>query len=68
LPSHPKDRAAAPSPTSTYSSLRSPSITPRPSTPNPYGISLIHASTLTLKAEKILRHTIAKAEKKFSIG
>ena len=69
LPSHPKVPATAPSPTtSTCSSPISPRSTPKANGPNPYGISLIHASTLTLKAEKILRQTIAKAEKKFSIG
>ncbi|KAG0647570.1 hypothetical protein D0Z07_6586 [Hyphodiscus hymeniophilus] len=69
LPSHPKDPAAAPSPTSsTCSSPVSQCGTPRATTPNPYGISLMHATTLTPKAEKILRHTVAKAEKKFSIG
>ncbi|TAQ90896.1 hypothetical protein B7494_g770 [Chlorociboria aeruginascens] len=31
---------------------------------NPYGISLMHSSALTSKAEKILRQTMAKAEKK----
>jgi hypothetical protein len=33
-----------------------------------YGLSLLHMSTLTEKAEKILRATIAKAENKFPIG
>jgi hypothetical protein len=36
--------------------------------PNPYGISLIHACSLTPKAEKNLRYYIHRAEKKFSIG
>ncbi|XMA19987.1 hypothetical protein WAI453_012778 [Rhynchosporium graminicola] len=61
LPNSPADRVTSPA----------PSISARPTTPNspnPYGITLMHASTLTAKAEKILRHTIAKAEKKFSIG
>lgn len=41
---------------------------PSPTLPNPYGISLIHACALTAKAEKILRHYVHKAEKKYSIG
>lgn len=48
-------------------SIPSPT-TPATPVPNPFGLSLIHACTLTEKAEKILRHTIAKAEKKFPIG
>lgn len=76
LPSSPRDFAASPrvqSP-SVASSTTLPStplapLTPTtPSSPNPYGITLLHASSLTAKAEKILRHVIAKAEKKFSIG
>jgi hypothetical protein len=39
-----------------------------PTTPNPYGISLINSCTLTPKEEKALRHYVSKAEKKFSIG
>lgn len=35
---------------------------------NPYGITLTYASTLTEKAERVLRQSIVKAEKKFSIG
>ncbi|KAI6715886.1 hypothetical protein PZA11_007169 [Diplocarpon coronariae] len=54
LPASPTDRTARPPAT--------------PATPNPYAITLMHASTLTAKAEKILRHTIAKAEKKYHIG
>ncbi|KAG4425598.1 hypothetical protein IFR04_001295 [Cadophora malorum] len=61
LPSSPADRSASPTPST-------PVQPATPTTPNPYGITLMHASTLTPKAEKILRHTIAKAEKKFSIG
>ncbi|TVY13450.1 hypothetical protein LARI1_G008988 [Lachnellula arida] len=73
LPSSPKDFAASPrmfSPSAASSpTLSSTPITPpTPLSPNPYGITLLHASTLTPKAEKILRHTVAKAEKKFSIG
>jgi hypothetical protein len=67
LPSSPKDINAAPlypyAPSSP--SLSSPTT---PTSPNPYGISLMHACTLTPKAEKILRQTISKAEKKFPIG
>lgn len=61
LPTSPADRSASPP-------LPSPAYPAAPATPNPYGITLMHAATLTPKAEKILRHTIAKAEKKFSIG
>ena len=82
LPTSPQDRKATPplpqvaptpSPPISTPSFSTPSLSPAGSpsphlTPNPYGISLIHASTLTAKAEKILRHTIAKAEKKYSIG
>lgn len=55
------------------SSQRSTPSIPSPNSPstpvpNAFGISLIHACTLTERAEKILRHTVAKAEKKFSIG
>ncbi|KAI9055354.1 hypothetical protein LZ554_000313 [Drepanopeziza brunnea f. sp. 'monogermtubi'] len=60
LPTSPADRTVSPSAT--------PVQPASPATPNPYGITLMHASTLTAKAEKILRHIIAKAEKKFSIG
>ncbi|EKD21218.1 uncharacterized protein L3040_000740 [Drepanopeziza brunnea f. sp. 'multigermtubi'] len=60
LPTSPADRTVSPSAT--------PAQPASPATPNPYGITLMHASTLTEKAEKILRHVIAKAEKKFSIG
>jgi hypothetical protein len=76
LPSSPQDRRATP-PLSQVVPTPSPQLSTRsissPATPttlksNPYGISLIHASTLTAKAEKILRHTIAKAEKKYTIG
>ncbi|KAE8446848.1 hypothetical protein EG329_011625 [Mollisiaceae sp. DMI_Dod_QoI] len=56
--------STASSPTLTRTSSQSST----PVSPNPYGITLMHASTLTAKAEKILRHTIARAEKKFSIG
>jgi hypothetical protein len=50
-------------------SFPSPQQSPKtPVSPNPYGLTLMHASTLTEKAAKILRHTIAKAEKKFNIG
>ncbi|KAL2064046.1 hypothetical protein VTL71DRAFT_4540 [Oculimacula yallundae] len=61
LPTSPADRTASPTP----SSSAQPTT---PTSPNPYGITLMHASTLTPKAEKVLRHTITKAEKKFSIG
>lgn len=61
LPTSPADRTVTPPPST-------PAQPTTPTTPNPYGITLMHASTLTAKAEKILRHTIAKAEKKFSIG
>ncbi len=74
LPSSPKDRTAtpplfrvAPSPSPQLYSPSTPSPT-TPTFPNQYGISLIHASTLSPKAEKILRHTVGKAEKKFAIG
>ncbi|TVY75733.1 hypothetical protein LSUE1_G007394 [Lachnellula suecica] len=68
LPSSPKDFAA--SPRSHFASgASSPTLScSTPTSPNPYGITLMHANTLTEKAEKVLRHTIAKAEKKFSIG
>ncbi|KAH7348751.1 hypothetical protein BKA65DRAFT_501293 [Rhexocercosporidium sp. MPI-PUGE-AT-0058] len=61
LPTSPADRSTSQTPST-------PVQPTTPTTPNPYGITLMHASTLTPKAEKILRHTIAKAEKKFSIG
>ncbi|KAE9367871.1 hypothetical protein N431DRAFT_429180 [Stipitochalara longipes BDJ] len=56
-----------PSSQSSTSSLSSP-ISPAPPIVNQYGLSLIHMNTLTEKVEKILRQTIAKAEKKFPIG
>ena len=71
LPSSPKDITAlpaiSPSPSPAPSS---PTLSqcPTPTSPNPYGISLMHASTLTARGEKVLRQTISKAEKKFSIG
>ncbi|RDW65444.1 hypothetical protein BP5796_10136 [Coleophoma crateriformis] len=67
LPSSPRPI----SPTSTTSSeSSSPSLSPcsSPIMPNSYGISLLHATSLTPKAEKILRSIVAKAEKKFDIG
>ncbi|PBP26639.1 hypothetical protein BUE80_DR002401 [Diplocarpon rosae] len=54
LPASPADRTA--------------NLPATPALPNTYGIALMHASSLTVKAERILRHTIAKAEKKFDIG
>ncbi|KAH6662861.1 hypothetical protein B0J14DRAFT_610062 [Halenospora varia] len=68
LPSSPKDFAAVPR-LNIPSPLSSPALPcSTPTMPNPYGISLLHATTLTPKAEKILRQTITKAEKKFAIG
>ncbi|KAF4637361.1 hypothetical protein G7Y89_g730 [Cudoniella acicularis] len=68
LPSSPKDFTAIPR-LNIPSSSPSPALPcSTPTQPNGYGISLLHSSALTPKAEKILRHTIAKAEKKFSIG
>ncbi|CZR61663.1 uncharacterized protein PAC_11560 [Phialocephala subalpina] len=64
LPASPKDFTATPPPPPTPGLSQSST----PISPNPYGITLLHASSLTAKAEKILRHTVAKAEKKFSIG
>lgn len=70
LPSNLKDRNSSPTPSlaSSQSSSGSESPASPVQTPNPYGITLMHASTLTEKAEKILRRTVYKAEKKFSIG
>lgn len=57
------------SPSSPRSSCSSPELgCTSPTSPNPYGISLIHACTFTPKEEKVLRHYVAKAEKKFRIG
>lgn len=36
-----------------------------PETPNKYGITLMHSTSLTPRAERILRATISRAEKKF---
>lgn len=68
-PTSPQSHSAASptSPSSSVSSLPSP-VSPAPPIHNQYGLSLIHMNTLTEKAEKILRTTIAKAEKKFPIG
>ncbi|KUJ19033.1 uncharacterized protein LY89DRAFT_612453 [Mollisia scopiformis] len=66
-----KSSLSSVSSSSSTSSTASVSRTIRPSlptSPNPFGVSLMHASTLTEKAERILQHTVAKAEKKFSIG
>ncbi|KAG4027163.1 hypothetical protein MFRU_032g00290 [Monilinia fructicola] len=68
LPSSPKDTMAH----HLHASI-SPPPTPRspspewlsPNTPNRYGITLLHSSTLTPRAERILRATITRAEKKF---
>ncbi|KAM3073712.1 hypothetical protein ACMFMG_004403 [Clarireedia jacksonii] len=75
LPSSPKDSPAhhrqdsqsqPQSPTSsTCSSLAFPSPSTTTPLPNPYGITLIHSSTLTPRAERILRRTISLAESKF---
>ncbi|RDL38127.1 uncharacterized protein BP5553_05560 [Venustampulla echinocandica] len=69
LPSSPKDSTAVPKPRIRIPSSSSPALPcSTPTAPNQYGISLLHASSLTPKAEKILRQTILKAEKKFPIG
>ncbi|KAL3423600.1 hypothetical protein PVAG01_05347 [Phlyctema vagabunda] len=68
LPNSPKPSLTSTSPVSSTSSESSLSPCTSPEPPNPYGISLLHATTLTPKAEKILRQTIGKAEKKFGIG
>lgn len=39
-----------------------------PQEPNPFGIKLVYATALDPKAERILRQTIEKAERKFRIG
>ncbi|KAF7857213.1 hypothetical protein EAF04_009454 [Stromatinia cepivora] len=72
LPSSPKDTMAHHIRTSI--SPPSTSCTPTtewtaPDTPNRHGITLMHSTTLTPRAERILRATISRAEKKFpSIG
>ncbi|KAM0308465.1 hypothetical protein ACHAO8_009954 [Botrytis cinerea] len=72
LPSSPKDTMAhhiraSISPPSSPSSPPAEWISP--DTPNRYGITLMHSTSLTPRAERILRSTIARAEKKFpSIG
>ncbi|TGO82385.1 hypothetical protein BPOR_0842g00020 [Botrytis porri] len=68
LPSSPKDTMAhhiraSISPPSTPSS--SPAEWISPDTPNRYGNTLMHSSSLTPRAERILRSTISRAEKKF---
>ena len=35
---------------------------------NPFGLRLVHATTLGVKQERVLRQTIEKAERKFRIG
>jgi hypothetical protein len=62
------DGGRSPSAASSVSSASSIPSPVTPTTPNAFGLSLIHMSTLSEKAEKLLRHTIAKAEKKFPIG
>ncbi|TGO41547.1 hypothetical protein BHYA_0020g00450 [Botrytis hyacinthi] len=72
LPSSPKDTMAhhiraSISPPSTPSSP--PAEWVSPDTPNRYGITLMHSTSLTPRAERILRSTISRAERKFpSIG
>ncbi|TEY32590.1 hypothetical protein BOTCAL_0718g00010 [Botryotinia calthae] len=72
LPSSPKDTMAhhiraSISPPSSPSSPPAEWISP--DTPNRYGITLMHSTSLTPRAERILRSTISRAEKKFpSIG
>ncbi|CAG8954073.1 hypothetical protein HYFRA_00009175 [Hymenoscyphus fraxineus] len=68
LPTSPKDKSAVPR--LNFTSVASAALPcSTPTAPNPYGISLLHAATLSPRAEKILRSTIQKAEKKFpSIG
>ncbi|KAF7921908.1 uncharacterized protein EAE97_011199 [Botrytis byssoidea] len=72
LPSSPKDTMthhirASISPPSTPSSPPAEWISP--DTPNRYGITLMHSTRLTPRAERILRSTISRAERKFpSIG
>lgn len=64
------------SPRSFKTTSSSPPSTPLPRTPscvtpttlNPYNITLFHASTLTPRAERVLRNTIEKASRKFGIG
>ncbi|PQE08189.1 hypothetical protein CJF32_00010276 [Rutstroemia sp. NJR-2017a WRK4] len=67
LPSSPKDSPAhhrqESQPQSPISSTcSSPAF---PSTPNPYGITLMHSTALTPRADRILRRTISLAEHKF---
>ncbi|KAJ8068101.1 hypothetical protein OCU04_003673 [Sclerotinia nivalis] len=72
LPSSPKDTMAH----HIRASISPPSTpcTPTtewtaPDTPNRYGVTLMHSTTLAPRAERILRATISRAEKKFpSIG
>ncbi|PQE21135.1 hypothetical protein CJF31_00010764 [Rutstroemia sp. NJR-2017a BVV2] len=71
LPSSPKDSPThhrqESQPQSPTSSTCSTPALPSPSTPtpNPYGITLIHSTALTPRADRILRRTIALAEHKF---
>ncbi|KAF7888853.1 hypothetical protein EAF00_009153 [Botryotinia globosa] len=72
LPSSPKDTMAhhiraSISPPSPPSSP--PAEWVSPDTPNRYGITLMHSTSLTPRAERILRSTISRAERKYpSIG
>ena len=65
LPSSPQNWNPKPQPLQPISLLETPKP---PLSINSYGITLMQTTALTVKAEKILRRTIQKAEKRFEIG
>ncbi|KAI1854860.1 hypothetical protein JX265_002499 [Neoarthrinium moseri] len=55
-------------PSSTTTSTSTSSSASSALGPNPFGIHLLYTHALDARAEKTLRHTIAKAERKFQTG